>query len=120
MGGHERAPQSPQRSERLGKAVALLDMLAGYRDLYAAIYCGLMVSWPIVAAAVTERASLSPTIVQLMEGHVSLRFDRGLIERLHRQRPDVDQQDAPDLCKLFSLFAMLVNNVWGGVDPGST
>jgi len=69
---------------------------------------------------VTERASLSPTIVQLMEGHVSLRFDRGLIERLHRQRPDVDQQEAPDLCRLFSLFAMLLTNVWGGVDPGST
>jgi len=55
-----------------------------------------------------------------MEGHVFLRFDRGLIERLHRQRPDVDQQEAPDLCRLFSLFAMLVTNVWGGIDPGST
>jgi len=77
------------------------------------------VSWPIVATAVTENASLSPKIVQLMEHHVSLRFDRGLIERLHRQRPAVDQQESPDLFKLFGLFAMLVNDVWGGIEPGA-
>ena len=68
----------------------------------------------------TENASLSPTIVQLMENHVFLRFDRGLIERLHRQRPPVDQQQNPDLFKLFGLFAILVNNVWGGIDQSST
>jgi len=76
--------------------------------------------WPIVALAVSETASLTPTIVQLMEHHVSLRFDRGLIERLHRQRPVVDQQESPDLFKLFGLFAMLVTDVWGGIDPGSS
>lgn len=67
-----------------------------------------------------EPTSLSPTIVKLMENHVFLRFDRGLIERLHRQRPALDQQQTPDLVKLFGLFAMLVTNVWGEVDRGST
>ena len=67
----------------------------------------------------TDHASLAPTIVQLMENHVSLRFDRGLIERLHRQRPAVDQQQTPDLFKLFGLFELLVTNVWGGTDRGS-
>src|SRR5213594_1606021 len=64
--------------------------------------------WPIVALAVSETASLTPTIVQLMEHHVSLRFDRGLIQRLHRQRPAVDSQESPDLVKLFGLFELSV------------
>jgi hypothetical protein len=69
---------------------------------------------------VNEPTSLSPTIVKLMENHVFLRFDRGLIERLHRQRPALDHHQTPDLVKLFGLFAMLVTNVWGEVDHGST
>jgi len=69
---------------------------------------------------VTQNASLTPTIVQLMEHHVALRFDRGLIERLHRQRPAVDQHESPDLFKLFGLFAMLVTEVWGDIAPGSS
>jgi hypothetical protein len=68
---------------------------------------------------VAENASLTPMIVQLMEHHVSLRFDRGLIERLHRQRPAVDELESPDLFELFCLFAMLVTEVWGVIEPGS-
>ena len=76
--------------------------------------------WPIVALAVSETASLTPTIVQLMDHHVSLRFDRGLIQRLHRQRPAVDSQESPDLFKLFGLFELLVNEVWGVIEPGAS
>src|SRR5262249_41647806 len=67
-----------------GRPSGIQAATAGYRSLYGAVYCRLAASWLIVSIAVAQNASLTPTIVQLMEHHVSLRFDRGLIERLHR------------------------------------
>lgn len=60
------------------------------------------------------KTKAAPTILRVMENYISLQFDRELIERLHRQRPPVDQHQSPEVFTLFGLFELLVDEVWEG------
>jgi hypothetical protein len=63
---------------------------------------------------VSGQGKPAPTILRVMEHCISLQFDRELIERLHRQRPPMDQHQSPDVFNLFGLFEQLVDEVWEG------